>query len=218
MKKVLLSLLALCLVPALAVAQSEDCPGCEIGLYDTVDMIDNFGRFDELQKQVFLGVKFDTQLHTGLTGIEFSVLGLDPFFFTFAAHPSATVVLGDIAAPVDLSDETGGGMNMAFGSCQESTNGNFMFGTITMIALTGPGTIGDDFVLSILKKYPSTNPGNVFALFTKCDAPTFTAVSTMTGCYVINPTVGPGGVIGGCELKGVAVEESNWSEIKSLYR
>lgn len=218
MKKVLLSLLALCLVPALALAQSEACPDCEMGIYDTVDLEDNFGRFDLLQKNVYLGVKFDTNFATGLTGVEFSVLGLDPFFFTFVPHPSANVVLGDIAAPADLSDETGGGMNMAFPSCQESTNGNFMFGTITMIALTGPGTIGDDFVLEILRKYPPTNLGNAFAHFNKCDIPAFTPVSLATGCYVINPTVGPGGVVGGCELKGVAVEESNWSEIKSMYK
>ena len=213
MRKVLLSLLVLCVVPTVAMSQ-EDCPDCLMGIYDTDQMVENFGIFDAATKEVFIGMKFDP-IYAGLAGVEFSIYGLDPFFFTFTPAAGTTVVLGDIKAPLDREDTTGGGMNMAWATCQESINGQFVFGKITLIAL---GAAPDDTVLWVEKKYPSSNPTIPQALFNKCDGPVFTAVTPATGCYVINPTVNPGEFVDGCQLVGTAVESAPWSEIKQLYR
>jgi len=218
MRKVLLSLLALCVVPTVAMSQQADCPNCTMGIFETTDMLQNFGRFDGQTKEVFIGVQFDGIEVTGLRGVEFSVYGLDPFFFSYTPDAGANIVLGDIEAPLDREDTTGGGMNMAWPTCQVGTNGGFVFGKITMIALGGAGTVGDDFVLQIERKYPPSNLTQAFPLLNLCDDPTFTPTSLTASCYVINPTVGPGGIVGGCELIGVAVKDAPWSEIKALYR
>jgi len=215
MKKVLLSLLALCVVPTIALA--VDCPNCEMGIYDSPAMVQNWGVFSGAQKTIHLGVKFDPAVATGLAGVEFSVLGMTPTFLTiFTASAGANVVLGDVNAPADLQDATGGGLNVSWPTCQSAVNGQFVFGTVNLIAL---GAVPDDVVLTVHRKYPSTNAGIQFALFNQCDAPFYTATGNLkNGCFVINPTLPPGSIIGGCELSGTSVEHKGWSALKALYR
>ena len=217
MKKVLLSLLALCVIPTVALSQA-DCPNCEMGIYDSTDMVQNFGIFDGATKDIHLGLKFDEAVATGLGGVEFSVLGMAPFFTSFTPSAGANITLGDVNAPPDLMDATGGGLNVAWPTCQSAVNGQFVFGKVTLIALGGPGSVGDDIVLTVERKYPSTNPTAQFALFNQCDFPTFTATSVTTQCYVINPTLPPGSTIGGCLLTGTAVDDTDWSTVKALFK
>ena len=197
MRKVLLSLLALCVVPV--VAMSADCPNCEMGIYDTTAMDQNFGVFDGATKEIHLGVKFDAAVATGLRAVEFSVLGMAPFFTSF------TPAAGDC-------NDNNAAINPAFVPVSQITS------EVTMIALGGPGSVGDDIVLTVERKYPSTNVNNQYALFNQCDNPVFTATSVTTGCYVINPTLPPGSTIGGCLLAGTAVNDTDWSTVKALFK
>lgn len=214
MKKVLLSLLAVCLVPT--IGSAVECANCTMGIYDTTAMTANYGIFDGASKELHLGVIFDAAVAEGLSGVEFSVQGLSPFFVNFEPSAGAAIDLGSIQAPADPSGS--GGKNIGWSSCQDAVNGQFVFGKLTLIALGGPGSVGDDIVLSIDRRYPPTNPNDVYPLFNQCNAPQYTATGVQAGCYVINPTVGPGGTVGGCTLTGTAVENTDWSTIKSLYQ
>jgi hypothetical protein len=221
MKKVLLLLLALSMVPAVVAAQTpEDCPNCVIGIYDTTDLDANYGLFDAPTKELHIGVIMDAAVATGLSGVEFSIYGLEEFFFSFDPAPGSTVDLGTIPTPTDpltgeIDPDGTGGKNIAWPNCQESVNGKLVIGKLTLVPLA---PVGDDVVLWVERSYPPSNPNVPYPLFNQCDFPQFTTTSVTAGCYVFNPTVGPGGVVDGCTLGGTAVEDKDWSTIKSLYR
>ena len=65
----------------------------------------------------------------------------------------------------------------------------------------------DDETLGVGPKIPPSNPNFQCSLITQCDAPAFTALCVPGGEAFMNSTRD-------CT---VAVEESSWSEIKSLY-
>jgi hypothetical protein len=168
-------------------------------------------------KTFYLGITYDPAgTFDGLTGVEFSVDGLPTTFLA----PTITIRDGgikfgdNIQTPADTTDaEAAGGWNVVWSECQP---GNRVLVEITLISFD---PIPDDTVIRVLRKFPPSNPTTPHALFTMCNFPAFSKVRSRGGCYVLNPTVGPGQTVEDCTLNdGTAVSESTWSAVKELYR
>ncbi len=84
-----------------------------------------------------------------------------------------------------------------------------------MLSLSAVGT---DIVLQVRRKFPPSSAVEQ-QLFTQCNSPVFTKTAVSSGCYVINPTVGVGEMVGGCLLEmTTAVVEQTWGGVKALYK
>jgi len=222
MRKVLLAI-AVLMVPMSVSAQITDCPNCVLGIYDDQGLSKNFGIWDQdltgPLKSVFVGIKYDPLLIeqlSGLTSIELSVDGIPAGPFgppAFKGIPDPTVTIGtDIRTPDDEVTGTGG-VNMAWNSCLPGDR------AVVQIDMLSLSAIPMDIVLRVRRKFPPSSPSIQQQLITQCDAPIFTATTVSGGCYVINPTVPPGGTVDGCELDLVdAVEAQTWGKVKALYK
>ena len=219
--KLLLLAFLLVSVPGLAAAQgTASCPGCVIGIYNDEALKKNYGTFGDFAvfaDTLFLGVKYDpSSSFDALTGIEFSVYGMP----TQGLPPGWTVRDGGTAvgpptpaAPADTTTGTGG-WNIVWQECQP---GNKVVVQISMVSFD---PIPNDTVIRILHKFPPQDDTFPYLLFTQCDFPFFTKTSVRGGCFVLNPTVGPGESVGNppCLLETDAVESTSWSAVKALYR
>jgi hypothetical protein len=191
-----------------------------MGIYDSTELVQNWGRFDGVQKDIFLGVKFDGVVARGLTVVEFSVLGLEPYLAQLFPEATYNVQLGEsFKAPVDLLDPPAPqsiGVLLGWPICQFGSKEQFVFAKITLIALGGAGSAGDDVVVSIQRRFPPSGEDRASAHFTKCNFPFYTPTIAQTACYTINPTVPPIGPSEGCIPTAVA--EETWTKVKAFYR
>lgn len=202
--------LLLLAAPSLAAA-IDTCPGCVLGLYDDTALTSNFGVSQPgVPKVIYLGIDLAGS-ETGLSGIEFSVAGLQGLLVigVETLNPGA-LTLGSLPAPADTSAASAGtgGMNMAWTTCQPR-------GALVRISLLhfAPAV---NHVLRVLHKFPQSNPlYNRLPVFTRCDSPNFTAVRTQGGCYVLNPDGDPSTL---CPVGTVAVNSRTWSGVKQLFR
>ncbi len=222
MRKVLLAIAAL-LVPMSVSAQITDCPNCILGIYDDQGLSKNFGSWDVETmgplKSIFVGIKYDPALIeqlSGLTSIELSVDGIPAGPLgppAFKGIPDPTVTIGtDIRTPDDEVTGTGG-VNMAWNSCLP---GDRVLIQIDMLSLS---PVANDIVLQVRRKFPPSSPSVQQQLLTQCNAPIFTATTLGAGCYVINPTVPPGGTVGGCTLDETdSVSLETWGGVKALFK
>ncbi|UCE02892.1 MAG: hypothetical protein JSW67_01440 [Candidatus Latescibacterota bacterium] len=226
MRKVLLATFSvLLLVPAMVSAQ-DNCLDCTLGIYATTDLSENFLNWTpsatDFQKTIFVGINYDeTSGLSALTGVELSIqygdLKANVASVNFQELDNPAVVLGaDESAPADTTshgctEQSACGKSIAWASCLP---GNRAVAQISIIAFT---PLPDDLVIRVLRRFPSTNPTVQSPLFTQCDGPLFTKTRVTGGCFVFNPTVGPGGMVDDCEIK-VPVAPNSWSKIKSLYR
>ncbi|MFQ5598982.1 MAG: hypothetical protein ACE5G2_00355 [Candidatus Krumholzibacteriia bacterium] len=187
----------------MAQVQIDECFGCVLGVYDDIDLTRNSGIVTGTTKDVFLGIKYDPNAgFDGLKAVEFSITGLSSFIVTKEPFDNPTVALGEPAAPADTLVGSGG-MNLAWANC---LNGDRALMKMTLIIL---GAVDDNTVLQVVRKFPRSNP-NADQHFNQCDDPAFTITRVTGGCYVLNPV--------GTLPCSVAVEESTWSAIKTLYR
>ncbi|MFQ5600134.1 MAG: hypothetical protein ACE5G2_06230 [Candidatus Krumholzibacteriia bacterium] len=136
---------------------------------------------------------------TGIRGAEFRIDGAPQSgteaLYINTPNPLATIALGD---PWGLP-----GASISFGTCQ--TGGSVNLYTVTVILLNPiPAT---DATISVVPRNPPTNPEFNCSLLNLCDDPAFTAVCVPGGQAFINS-------IRDCT---VAVEETTWSGVKSLY-
>jgi len=195
-----------------------NCPNCKIGLYDEVFLNKNFGDVTAgTPKDIYLGVYLDPATETGLTGLEFSIYGMrqaeDGILVlsvdALTPDPPA-LTLGSIPAPADTSStSTGtGGFNVAWATCQQA-------GALLKIQILTFSPLSNK-VFRVLHRYPPSNPLYTSAIFTKCDAPEFTATTMSEGCYIANWD----GVTDPVQLCAprVPVTTSSWSGMKQLYR
>ena len=191
MKKTLLAILCLTVLPGLALAQTEPqtCFECVMGIYSDLAMTSVSGSIPSgTPTDVYLGVQFDAAGHeTGLSGIEFSVsfkpsnqngfilAGADPI-------PPGATPIGSPTAPADTSAGTTGtgGMNVAWATCQ--AGGALM--KLTFLSL-GANT---NEIIQIKHKYPPSSPVWHTPIFTRCNGPTFTTVRVREACFVANPS------------------------------
>ena len=223
MKKVLLAfaLLSMC-VPGLGLAQeTQSCWDCTIGIFDTEELILNYGDWDPTtnpSKTFYVGITYDPAgSFDGLTGVEFSILGLPATFLppTIAIRDGGISFGESIETPADTTDPAAeGGWNIVWSECQP---GNRTFVEITMISFD---PVPDNTVIRVLRKFPPSNPTTPNSLFTMCDFPLFSKVVSTGGCYVLNPVgVGPGETVDDCTLASPdAVSQTTWSAVKELYR
>ncbi|MFQ5599720.1 MAG: hypothetical protein ACE5G2_04110 [Candidatus Krumholzibacteriia bacterium] len=179
-----------------SVLEAVACSGCTLGIYDDIAMTRRSGRMNGIVKDLYAGIRYDPESeHDGMQGVEFSVSGLQPFVYAVEQWGPLPYPWGDIAAPEDTTNGTGG-MAMAWCSC---LIGDKALVKITLIALAP-----DDHVLRVLRKFPPTLPDFPFPLFRQCDAPTFTPTPVTGLSYTPDPTI--------------AVDGRTWSSVKSLYR
>ena len=212
---------AILTIPTLLAAQGVQCPGCVIGVFDDPGLSRNFGSWDASTapvKSVWVGITFDPASQLGhMTGVEFSVDGIGPFcslesgclHFDGLVEPSFTI--GPTVASPD--DEQGGvGVDIAWVYC---LSGDRVFARLD---LSSDGPVPNDLVLRVKRKFPPGNPALPYPYFTTCDF-IFAPVTVSGGCYVINPTAGPGGVVEGCALvETTSTFPATWSLIKALYQ
>ncbi len=214
-------LLLVLLVPSVAFAQGVDCPGCVMGVFDDSGLSRNFGFWDSSTdplKTVWVGILYDPSADiNGLTSIEFSVDGTAGFcsfgYPCFRGIIDPVITIGTTTAAPDDKENGQGGVTMAWNQCLE---GNRALVRIDLLRLDA---IPNDLVLRVTHKFPPSNPVYASPMFTRCDGPIFTPTTVTGGCYVINPTVGPGETVGDCTLMETSsVESTAWSMIKLLYR
>lgn len=219
MKKLMLLIVAgLMALPVLAWAQPNRCDTCFMGLFDDVQLNQNFGDVASgTPKDIYLGLILDEATETGFTGLEFSIYGMrqaEDGILVLSADalttdpPAATI--GSIPAPADTSSTSTstGGINIAWATCQQP-------GAVLKIQILTFGTLSNK-VFKILRKYPPASPNYPNPSFFRCDFPVFTQVAIPAGCYIANWD----GVTDPVELCAphVAVTRSTWAGMKQLYR
>ena len=211
MRKVLLAILCLMVLPQMASAEVQNCFGCVLGLYGDQNMTQVTATLPaNTPTDIFLGIKFDEHnVFNGLTGVEFSVAGISGsvILASFDTIVPATLVLGSLPAPADTSSGSvgTGGMNISWSTCLA---GSQAIGKLSLIAF---GAVSDR-VFQIKHKYPPSNPTSWNTpIFTLCDAPQFTATRITEACLVANPTSTP-------PACAIGVTNLSWEGVKELYR
>jgi hypothetical protein len=165
-----------------------------IGIFDDLNMTRTSGVMDGMSKELFIGVVTDPPLETEYTGFQFSISGLQPFVHVVEVIGTPTVVLGDIAAPLDTLTGTGG-IAIAWPTCMTES----VFLKLRLFAASPP----ENHVLRVHKLFPPSNPYFPFPQGSTCDVPCLCPRAYRGGSYVLNPNV--------------AVEPGTWSAIKRLY-
>jgi len=219
----LLIFVLILLIPKLARAQDVQCPGCVIGLFDDPGLSRNFGSWDastEPVKSVWVGISYDPgHPSRHMTGVEFSIDGIGSscptvsgcFNFEGLVEPAVTIGL-TVASPDDKQDGVGG-VNIAWGHCLVDDR------VFVRLDLSSVGPVPNDVVLRVTRKFPPTSPTLPHPWFSTCDDFVFAPVTVSGGCYVINPTAGPGGRVEDCVLaESTPVAPPTWSLVKTLYR
>ena len=216
-------LMLLLILPSVVDAEIVACPGCAMGVYDDPGLSHNFGFWDPVNgsplKSIWVGISYDSSVPSdlrGLTSIELSIDGIPPSQFgppSFFGIPDATVWIGrDIRTPDDENHGVGG-VNMAWNVCLTDNR------ALIRIDMLSFDSVGNDIVITVRRKFPPSSQEFPVPQFGQCDTTELTRIRVSRVCYVLNPTVNPGGRVGGCDLIAtLAVEEETWSTIKSLYR
>jgi hypothetical protein len=113
----------------------------------------------------------------GITGAEFRIEVTNPsgWLLSYTPPGAASVTLGN-PLDTDPDPDAGGGVNVAFPTCQTPTgSGQVRLGTISVYNLSGSAT-------SLLVKRHSqpTSTGFTCPLFVKCDGPLYTKLCMIT--------------------------------------
>jgi hypothetical protein len=178
-------LLSLLLLLPSAATQAQDCGSCVLGLYDDLEMTRSVGVITAGSKVIYLGIQYGGATPEGLTGIEFSIEGLDQFVAVVEPLESAAVVLGWPTAPAPADSIYGlGGMNIAWADC--------LLGSRALVKITLlPRTVWPtaDTVLRVRRKYPPSN-GQPYVQIVGCDRPYYTMQPVGGGSYVLTTSVG----------------------------
>jgi hypothetical protein len=140
-------------------------------------------------------------LATGFTQAEFWVQGLPTGWFAIAS-PNPLAAATTLGSPFATTSPFR--TNIAFPSCQAPDgNGVVSLFTVTLIPVSFPA----DAYLSVVVADPPTNELFTTPILYGCDAE-FTPVPAKGGQFIMNPTT---------KHCTVSVENTTWSEVKSLY-
>jgi len=208
------------LSPLAAAQETADCPECVLGIYEDPGMTRNFGTWNASaapSTELFVGIRYGPGAAVGaLTGIELSIDGL-PFLFLppavegFDTTLDPDQITGDIRSPADTT--LAGGFSLSWDACQPGDR------ALLRITLISFAPIPSDQVVRVRHRFPPSTPPSPAPFLLQCDAPSFTRTRVTGGCYVLNPTVGPGESVAGCLLSNqTTVRPLTWSGIKSLFR
>ena len=208
--------IALAMVVTAYGSAMAQAPGGEIGIYsDTAGSSCIITANVYTQTLFYILAKPNLANTDGVNGAEFRVSGLwvpvADGVLTATPNPASSVALGnpfyDPATTPTLASPWG--CNIAFGPCQMvDANGFVMLYTVSLVAFNAG--IVTEKTLDVEARNPPSNAQANFALITKCDPPTFTALQAAGGRAYVN-VASPGG----CQQ--VAVESATWSSIKTLY-
>jgi hypothetical protein len=211
---------ALCLSPLAAAQETADCPACGLGIYEDPGMTRNFGTWNTAaapSKEIFVGIRYGPGAAvSALTGIELSIDGLPLLFLPPAVEGFDTLldpdqITGDIRSPADTTRS--GGFTISWDACQPGDR------ALLRLTLISFDPIPSDQVVRVRHRFPPATTTSPAPFLLQCDAPSFTRTRATGGCYVLNPTVGPGESVADCLLADyTSVQPLTWSGIKSLYR
>ena len=189
-----------------------DCPACTLGVYDDAALNKNFGTLTPfVAKDLYLGVQLGAG-QTGVTGLEFSIVGLLSSEVLVTAVEGVTtiapnIVLGPPAAPADTTRNRRHERGVAE-----------LRGRFGRAAQDQPPAARSDTEPNLARdaRVPVSNPNFGFApILIGCDNPMYTPARVTGGWYVMNydgPTTFPE-----CPVV-VAVEQTTWSAVKKLYQ
>jgi hypothetical protein len=137
----------------------------------------------------------------GISGAEFYVTGLPAAWFAIVTpNPLNTAALGSPFATVPPLRA-----NIAFPSCMPP-DGN---GVVLLYSCVFfPNSAPADAYLSVVVADPPTNPSFTTPILTACDSPLFTAYAAAGGQFIMFPAT---------RHCTVAVQNTTWSGVKSLY-
>lgn len=145
-------------------------------------------------KTFYVIAKLDGAMSGGLTGAEFRIEFGNPtgWLASYTAPSTANIVSGD---PIDTDPDpnAGGGINLAFPSCETPLSGMVNLGTLSVFNVSGTPTS-----LQVKRHSSPSNTTFTCPLFVLCDDPVFSKLcmsageaatcSTITVPKVIRPT------------------------------
>jgi hypothetical protein len=164
---------------AVATVTPAAATDCRLALYDDEAMTQTSGAVSGVSKTLYLGIRYDATTPAQLTGIEFSIRGLEALNVFVEPRDNAAIVLGTPAAPAGLDSLYGtGGMNIAWTQCLA---GDRVLAQLTLVPKNGWPEGGT--VLEVLRRYPPTNAALPYPLIVDCDDPYFTARGVRGGRF-----------------------------------
>lgn len=206
---------AFTILPLALFAQPADqCPECKVGIWQG-SFASNFNFFGETFPAYPIEVRFGKWSSGGepVQAFEFSITNLENFIVSFDPPPGATLVMGTPPAPADTTGTETGGMMLAWDECLGA--GDI---TVMSIYLTPLDPFVTNHVLWTTHRFPPSVAETAGPTFTQCGADEPTEATG--GCYVVNVDgTDSGTTIDGCFIYApLAVEETPWTRIKTLYR
>jgi len=181
------------------------CAAAQVNYYGTLGIYDDpahtqpFGSMTPGLKTLYIGVDIDpsSELGIGLTGLEFSVSGLDAVFLLgIDVQPTPVVVFGDIHAPADTAIGTGG-INIAWSEC-------ILDSGVSIALNIGSPAPPTDHVLQVLPRFPPNFSWFPHAFAVPCVGPCLCFMALEGRSYTLNPAV--------------ATEHHTWGAVKNLFR
>lgn len=164
--------------------QAQECAGCTLALYADSAMTVQQAVPAGVSQTLYLGVRYMPGAVPELSGVEFSVRGLEPFLVSFTPFDSPPIVLGSPAAPVDTLVGAGGA-NVAWGRC---LTGDRVLAKLVLV----PRTVWpQSAVLHVDRRFPPGNPTLRSPLLTRCDDPVFTTATLSGGTFLLGPAGEP---------------------------
>jgi hypothetical protein len=170
-----------------------------LGIYDDPVHTQPFGDMEPLvSKTIYLGVDLDDpSWGSFLEGLEFSVAGLDAVFVLgMEVQPPPTVIFGDIHAPIDMQNGSGG---LAIGWSSYIPDNSV---SIALQIISGAPPSDHEFL--VLRRFPPSWPDLPYPLAIHDAGVAFLRMPLIGGTYRLNPTI--------------ATESRTWSAVKHLYQ
>ena len=216
MRRVVLTVLGLTLLPSLALAQAgvENCFSCILGIFDDIGVQNPSGTINPFElKEIYLGIVLPPG-QDGVTSLELSIAGLpgsaEALVTLEGVEPFSADLGSTINAPPDTSiagDESSPyGKVYGWSTCLSGTR------ALVKISIFPFAAVAPNTVYEVKRRYPSTYPPVRSPLIIGCDAPTYTAYRVSAGCYVANPSGGP------LPVCTTAVQPATWTGVKQLFR
>jgi hypothetical protein len=154
---------------------------CLLALYDDEAMTRIAGLASGASKTLYLGIRSDATTPAQLTGIEFSITGLQAFDVVVEPRDNPTVILGTPGSPAGIDSVYGlGGMNIAWAQCLP---GDRVLAQLTLVPKNGWPPAGS--MMEVRRRYPPTNASLPYPVITDCDEPYYTARGVRGGRYLL---------------------------------
>ena len=189
----------------------QNCFDCVIGIWDAETLQATSGQLaPNVPKEIFLGITLANgfvefgQVEFSIDGLRFEDDGVVLLNVTELV-PTA-IQLGSLHAPTDTSRTSTeiGGINLIWNSPLRGDQALLKL----QIMVFDPVV---NHIVRVKRRYPTTNPSYLTAIFNQFDPPYFTPTRVTGGCYVFNPEQSD-------PCASTSVTQRTWLEVKQLYR